>query len=77
MSDGKHVIENFATGADEVRCPDTSMSTWRYCPYCGENIENCEIKKCDEECAWCDDGELEETEAGNLECENCSAVYIG
>jgi len=36
--DGDHRIENFATGADEVHCPNTIMSTWRYCPYCGERI---------------------------------------
>lgn len=35
-----HRIENFATGADEVHCPNTIMSTWRYCPYCGERIRD-------------------------------------
>lgn len=41
----EHKKINPATGFDEVECPDTLMSTWRYCPYCGENIEDCDHKK--------------------------------
>lgn len=37
--DNDHEIWNFATGADEVNCPNTNMATWRYCPYCGERIQ--------------------------------------
>lgn len=36
--DVPHVLDFLGEGQDEVHCENTIMSTWRYCPYCGESI---------------------------------------
>lgn len=38
-TDGSHRID---PDIDEVFCDRTTMSTWRYCPGCGEGVENAE-----------------------------------